>query len=228
MRPTEHCLHLFDLNKYREIQPVVKSIANRNVDCQQVIPLVTAAIEVVNLDDFEKYNDSDLKEVFIEDLQELLEVVQKGELLSWIDAKTYSKYELNRLIFLICCPKFQETKGFKVMSGAQVDYGNILYGTEICDLKFLEILDTLDSVEKIPIISEDTILYLFSREQLIEIDKRVLQDTVTLAGLSDDLSEKYSERKLVYLELYSNLKELINLAECNSSYTLLNEKTFAY
>jgi hypothetical protein len=228
MRPTEHYLHLLDLNRYREIQPVINSIANRDVDCQQVIPLVTAAIEVVNLDDFEKYNDPDVKEVFIEDLQELLEVLRKGELLSWIDAKTYSKHELNRLIFLICCPKFQETKGFKVRSGSQVDYGDILYGTEICDLKFLEILDTLDSVEKIPIISEDTILYVFSREQLIEIDKRVLQDTVTLTELSDELSEKYSEIRLVYLELYSNLKELVNLAERNSSYTLLDEKTFAY
>jgi hypothetical protein len=226
MNPCERYLRLFDLKKYREIQPVIDSIASRNVDCQQVIPLVREAMKVVESDDFEKYNDPDMKEVCDEEFGELLEVLGKEELLSWIDTNSCNIQTLRRLIFLICCPRFREVLFHGMDSGTTIGYIDILNEVEICPLDSLDWLGVFDSIEEIPVGDEETALYIYSRKQLIKIDKVVSQDIITLSELGGSLSKEFSDKRLAFLGFYNGFKKMIDLATHDPNYTILNEKSF--
>jgi hypothetical protein len=230
MNPCKRYLRLFDLKKYREIQPVIDSIANRNVDCQQVIPLVEAAIDLVNVGDFEKYNDLDMKEIYTEDLQDVLTILREGKLLSWIDTKEYSKEKIYRLILLICCPKYQIMEYFDIdSSGTTIEYEDVCYGPKICSLKFFDMLDSSDSnkiFEVVSIESAEIRLSIFSRNQLTEIDKMISQDIATLSQLDNNLSESHSIKRLSYLEFFNDFKELIGFTNLSSDYTIIDEKSY--
>jgi hypothetical protein len=69
---------IFDLHRYRKIQPVIESIKNNNSDKIQVILLIQEAINQTNTDIFNIYNknNNDLKEIYVDYLQSALKLVQ--------------------------------------------------------------------------------------------------------------------------------------------------------
>lgn len=232
----ESYLRLFDLSKYREIQLVIDSITSHDVDCQRVISLAKAAIEIVELVDCEKHNDYDMKEdcidekqITIEELEELLEVLRKEELLSWIYTNSCNIRVLRELVFFICCPGFQQSKVSDRDSDTTVGYTDILNGSEICSLECIDLIaitpSNIDSLEIIPIVDGETEIYIYSQKQLIEINKIVSQDIFTLSQLGDNLGEEHSEKKIFYLGFYSVLKKMIDYATYNPSYTIINERS---
>ncbi len=226
MNPCERYLRLFDLKKYREIQPVIDSIAYRNMDCQQVIPLVEAAWEISKLDEFVKYNDPDMREVCDEEFGKLLQVLQKKELLSWIDAHSSCLDALHRIVFLICCPKYRELLFDGEDAGTTIGYIDIITKIQICPLNSLDWIGILDSIERIPIGDEETSLHIYSRKQLIEMDKDVSHDLLILSQLDEGFSKEYADKRFVFLTFYNDFKEMIDLAMHNPYYTIFNENSF--
>jgi hypothetical protein len=76
---------VFDLHKYRTIQPVIESIKSKLSNKAQVISLIEEAINQTKTDIFSAYNKNDLKEIYLNYLQSALNLVQSGrtsELLS--------------------------------------------------------------------------------------------------------------------------------------------------
>jgi hypothetical protein len=226
VNPCERYLRLFNLKKYREIQPVIDSIAYRNVDCQQVIPLVEAAWEISKLDDFVKYNDPDMREVHDEDFGDLLKVLQKEELLSWLDAKSNRIQALRNVVFLICCPKYRESLFDGEDAGTTIGYIDTITEIQVCPLNSLDWIGILDSIERIPVGDVETSLHIYSRKQLMEMDRDVSLDLFTLSQLDEGSSKGYSDKRLAFLEFYNDFKKIINLAMCNPDYTILNENSF--
>jgi hypothetical protein len=225
MRVPDYKIMLFDFKKYREIQPIVESSADRNGDHQQMIPLVRAAIKNVEHDDFEKYNDPDEREHFLEDFQEMLDILQKKEFIPWIHDIT-NRYIFRQVIFLICCPDFQEFPSYNEESGTRIDYGGIFYGTKICDLDLIKVLENIEFEEEIPSLSGDTNLYLLSQEQITAIDKSIPQDILTLTRLENLLDYRQPILKEAYLKFYFNLKNLIDRVKSNNNYTLLSKRYY--
>jgi hypothetical protein len=226
MNPCERYLRLFDLKKYREIQPVIDSIAYRNVDCMQVIPLVKAAWEISKLDEFVKYNDSDMREVHDEEFGELLQVLRKKELLSWLDAKSNRIQTLRNVVFLICCPKYRESLFDGEDVGTTIGYIEILNKDEIYPLYSLDWIGLLDSIERIPVGDVETSVHIYSRKQLVEMDRDVSRDLLTLSQLDEGSSEEYSDKRLSFLAFYNDFKKMTDLAMCNPDYTILNQNSF--
>jgi hypothetical protein len=225
MRVPDYQIMLFDLKKYREIQPIVENAANQSGDYQPMIPLVRTAIKNVEHDDFEKYNDPDEREHFLEDFQKMLGVLQKKEFVPWIhDIRNRDIFQ--EVIFLICCPDFQELSTYNKKSGTRIDYGDILYGTKICDLDLIEVLENIESEGEISCLSSDTNLYVLSQEQITAIDKSVPQDILTLTQLENSLDYRQPIIKESYLEFYFNLKNLIDRVKSNNNYTLLSERYY--
>jgi hypothetical protein len=221
MDPGSHWLILFDLKKYRGIQPLIESVANRSIDYQQMILLVEEAIKIVEHDDFENYNDPDGRECFLEDFQEMLDVLQKKEFLSWFDERQ-NFYILRDVVFLICCPDFQELPAHNEESGTSVGCEDILYGSKICELDFIEVSYGFESGEMISALSDDTKIRILNQKQIAEIDKSIHQDIITLTRLENTLlNERHSVLRGIYLKFYLNLKSLINRVKSNNNYTLL-------
>jgi hypothetical protein len=218
-----HFLRLFDLKKYRNIQSIIESVANQSMDYQQVILLVKEAIKIVKHNDFEKYNDPDERECFLEDLQEILDVLQKKEFFSWFDDER-NTYILRNVALLICCPDFQESSTYNEESGTRIDYEDVLYGSKICELDFIEVSENFESGEIISVLSNETKIQILSQKQITEIDKSIHRDTITLIKLENSLlSERHSLLREIYLKFYFNLKNLIDRVKSNNNYTLLNE-----
>jgi hypothetical protein len=52
MSAPEYYLRLFDVKKYREIQPIIEGIVRHDVEADRVISLIKTAQQVVQTDDF--------------------------------------------------------------------------------------------------------------------------------------------------------------------------------
>jgi hypothetical protein len=76
-------IRVFDLDKYREIQPIVQSINNRSADPELVTSLIREAIDKTETDDFKKYNVDWIQEIYSDSLQSALKLVQSGRLSEW-------------------------------------------------------------------------------------------------------------------------------------------------
>jgi stress response protein SCP2 len=77
MSPPPRYLRLFDVQKYREIQPVIEGIDRRNADAEDVIFLLKAAKEVAETNDFIIYNDPDQDEGCPEEMQMSEDLLQR-------------------------------------------------------------------------------------------------------------------------------------------------------
>jgi hypothetical protein len=200
------------------------SIAYRRVDCKKVIPLAEEALEILEINDPEKYNDPESREIFIEDLEELLTVLREEKLLSWVDENSYSYFELQRLIFLLCCPKYQEIPD--VPDKSETIIGYLEHYTNCSsykfEFKFLDILSDLELYEDIKVGCHETSLKIFSREQLAVLDKAIDQDIDMLSNTEPTLDQLITNKKLYSLELYHDLKKMTSFAINNPNYTVLN------
>jgi hypothetical protein len=81
MSVPDRYIRLFDLAKYREIQPITDGTKQRNADSTGVINLIQRAMNVVQSSEFEKYNGRD--HIFMIELEDALEIMQEKSLSDW-------------------------------------------------------------------------------------------------------------------------------------------------
>lgn len=76
-------IRVFDLEKYREIQPIVESIYGKSADPDLVTALIRESIDKIKSDEFKKYHEEWIQERYSDSLQSALKLVQSGRLSEW-------------------------------------------------------------------------------------------------------------------------------------------------
>ncbi len=76
-------IRVFDLDKYREIQPIVGSIYNKSADPDLVASLIRESIDKIETDEFKKYHEEWIQESYSDSLESALKLVQSGRLSEW-------------------------------------------------------------------------------------------------------------------------------------------------
>jgi hypothetical protein len=229
-------LRVFDVEKYREIQPTIVGIVNRSADAEQVISLLKAAKNVTKTDDFRKYNGSNNADSDAQNIQKILDVIQISGISTWfdmLDRREYSGIEiLISLYSFICCPKYQsETDEEPFLSGMTIEYIDISFGKKICDLNLFNLIDCSylpDSshIERLPteMKGEGVTCAIFNRQQLALITETTKGDILTLSQLDCGSDKEKIKLKNQYLEFYNCFKSLLSLVNSHPEYTFLNEE----
>jgi hypothetical protein len=226
--PSRH-IRLFDVQKYREIQPVIEGIKNRDAKVEEVVPLLEAAKNIAETEDFIKYNGD---EIMAESsyLQNTILKIQTSGISSWFNALDKGQnrgYDITEIIFsFICCPDYQySTNRSTYTSGTTINYEDVYFSSNVCDLGLFDLLNSSDYAERLPTDLEEfwVISTIFSPAQLKEINRVVKQDNLNLSKLklSSDKSEYTWQKK--YLEFYTNFNFLLKRVNSHPKYTLLNE-----
>jgi hypothetical protein len=178
-------IRLFDLAKYREIQPITDRINERNVDLdpEKVIGLIKRAIDVAQSSDFKKYNSEFIVRSFISEIEEGLEVMQEGSILDW---DSHGTDKLNTIISLVCCPKYQflpvDSGDHKPDAFTVIDYTAFCYSNiEPFNRRLYKMLNDGRS-EILPSDNRDeAAAWVFTRQELTELAIMVKQDLADLS-----------------------------------------------
>jgi hypothetical protein len=228
-------IRLFDVEKYREIQPVIEGIKNRCAKAEDVIPVLEAARKIAETDDFIKYND-DETQIEAEYLQLIIDKIQVSGVSKWFDmldkGETPGRDILHQAYSFICCPKYQRTTlMMPFITGTTIEYGDVYHSYDVCDLGLFDLLDSSDYAERLPMDIEKfgIITTIFNRNELEEIDEVMEEDNFNLSKLelSSDRDEYRWQKE--YLEFYDNFNRLLEIVNSHPRYTLLNEdSTIAY
>lgn len=223
-------LRLFDIKKYREIQPTIEGIAKRSASAEQVISSLEAALDVAKSEDFRNHNSPNDPKIYTATFQDILDIVQKSGVSKWfamLDQKIYGGVDILQELFLfICCPKFQRsTDEAPVISDTTIEYEDFYYGLELCDLYLLEMLSFSYPGEKLPVEmkGEGIASSVFSQQQLKLLTEVAAEDTIVLSELECSSNED-RKRKKNYLKFYKSFNHLLKLANSRSVYTILNTK----
>jgi hypothetical protein len=249
MSASERYIRLFDLAKYREIQPITDGIKEKSADLKEVIGLLEKAINIVQSSEFKKHNGRD--GVLIIDLEEGLEITQEGSLINWLPPRGLDK--LNAIILSICCPRYQafpEYKEYKEAdAGTAINYA-VCYSHLDCFNRDLYEMLTNGRAEVLPNDINETAEWVFTRQELAELAVMVKQDLVTLSQpnftlymiikgnffirasasflTDEEIEAGYSifpaiELTSMFLKFYSELDCLLEEAIANPDYTIINE-----
>jgi hypothetical protein len=139
----EYYLRLFDVKKYREIQPIIENIVRRDAKADRVISLIKAAQQVVQTDDFKKYNSESLINSRNSNFREYLEMLKHSDISVWfkeLDLRNYIN-TLEPIVLSICCPKYQfstEDLRCEELSGTSINYYYLIGQSDIYDLELRE------------------------------------------------------------------------------------------
>ena len=230
--PTDCYLRLFDVDKYREIQPVIEGIVKRNIKTERVISVIRTAQNVITTDDFKKYNDEDDYDDYTGYFSGILEMLENNNISMWfkeLDTYTSSANSILRLIIVvICCPKYQwndyERQGEEI-SGTTVDYTNFYwsYGAYY-GLNLIELLNFSNiQFENFPFKLGDPAGF-YNRQQLTQLAEAAIDD-LNLLPRSETSSDEYHQNAIAkYLKFYDDLNFLLELANISGNYTILNEQ----
>jgi hypothetical protein len=112
MSPDPYFFRIFNLKKYREIEPAIIDILNSNVDAERLKVLLKEAINIIESDEFKKYNDKSMRfdyDVF----QSMMNLIDENRFKEWTDKKDdeweeyYPENVALHLVEILCCPKYQ-------------------------------------------------------------------------------------------------------------------------
>ncbi len=224
-----HYLRLFDLEKYREIQPIIEGIAKRDIklEVEQVISLVKAAASVLQTEDFKEYNDECLEDNILE-MDEILSSIEEGDILkmfAFLDKrKDPCVYDALRImVFLICCPKYQEEVAGREPeqnSGTTIEYSDIYWWRNHSEnLNVFRLLDYTgkESHYENILIESEGYVSIFNQQQIEELYQASIPDIPMIAefDISPDMREEY-------LKFYDDLNFLLKLANVQDKYTIVN------
>jgi hypothetical protein len=112
MTPPPYFFRVFDLSKYREIEPVIADILNSSVDAERMEILLKEAINIVEGDDFKKYNDESMRYEYGV-FQSMTNLINENRFEEWKEKKDdgwneyYPKNVALRFVEVLCCPKYQ-------------------------------------------------------------------------------------------------------------------------
>jgi hypothetical protein len=251
MSVPDRYIRLFDLAKYREIQPITDGIKEKNADLKEVIGLLERATNIVQGSEFKKYNGCD---IFITGLEDGLEMMQEGGLLNWLPPRGSDK--LNIIILSICCPRYQHAPEYKEYkkadAGTVINYVGCYSHLYYFNRDLYEML-TNGRAEFLPNDIGESAEWIFTRQELTELAVMVKQDLVTLSQPNftlymiidrtsfvrasasfmedEEVEAGYSifpatELTSMFLEFYSELDCLLEEAIANPDYTIINEIFF--
>jgi hypothetical protein len=222
-------LRLFDVEKYREIQFIIEGIKNRNAKVEDVIPLLETAKKIAETDDFIKYNDDEAR-TEAKCLQINMNTIQTSGILEWFcmldKGENLGRDILHRVYSFICCPKFQRTTFMEpFISGMTIQYEDVYFSRNVCDLGLFDLLDSSDYAERLPMEIKEfgIITTIFNQDELEEIAEILEEDNVNLSKLKLSSDKDEYKRQIEYLEFYDDFNRLLKLANSHPRYTLLNE-----
>jgi hypothetical protein len=252
MSVSERYVRLFDLAKYREIQPITDGIKEKSADPKKVIGLLEKAMNIVQSSEFKKHNGSD--GVLIIDLEEGLEIMQEGSLMNWLPPRGLDK--LNAIILSICCPRYQAFPQYKESKEADartaINYAGCYPHLYHVNRDLYEMLAN-GRAELLPNDIDESAEWIFTRQELAELAAMVKQNLVTLSQPNftlymiidrtsfvrasasfmedEEVEAGYSifpatELTSMFLEFYSELDCLLEEAIANPDYTIINEVSF--
>jgi hypothetical protein len=232
MSPPPRYLRLFDVQKYREIQPVIEGIDRRNADAEDVISLLQAAKEVTETNDFIIHTDPDQDEGYPEEMQKRIDLIQEFGVVAWFASLDRGEHFGSDVIFqlysYLCCPKYQRLAyGNLAISDMTVEYEMIYYGLEICDLYLPGLLSSKSlPVEILPkdMKDEGVTFSIISRDQFPELTKVAETDVFNLLQLDCNSNNDIIRIRGICLEIYKRFNHLLNAASLNTNYTLLMEE----
>jgi hypothetical protein len=230
MKILPRCIRLFDVQKYREIQPIIEGIANRDASEKDVIYLLKAAKEVAESNDFMMYNDPE--EGYPEEMQERIDLIQDFGIMTWynaLDRGNLGGYDaVCQLYSYLCCPKYQRSAYLDLaISDMTVEYEMICYGYYICDLYLPNLLSSdFSIVERLPRDPKsDDILSIFSREQFPELTRAAEIDILNLSQSDCDSKDHMIETRDECLTIYKRLNYLLDVVNSNPNYTFFMEES---
>jgi hypothetical protein len=228
-------IRLFDVEKYREIQPVIEGIKNRCAKAEDVIPVLEAARKIAETDDFIKYNDDKIGTA-ANYLQLTIAKIQVSGVSKWFDAldkgEIFGHDILHTVYRFICCPKYQRaTLMMPFVAGTTIEYGDVYHSYNVCDLGLFDLLDSSDYAERLPMDVKKfgIITTIFNQDELEEIAEVVEEDNFSLSKLEISSDREEYRWQKEYLEFYDNFNRLLEIVNSHPKYTLLNEdSTIAY
>jgi hypothetical protein len=112
MSQDPYFFRIFDLKKYREIEPVIIDILNSSVDAERLEVLLKEAINIIESDEFKKYNDKSMRFDF-DVFQSMINLINENRFEEWTDKKDdkwdefYPENVAIHLVEILCCPKYQ-------------------------------------------------------------------------------------------------------------------------
>jgi hypothetical protein len=224
------CIRLFDVQKYREIQPIVEGIANRDASEKDVISLLKAAKEVAESNDFIMYNDPDQDEGYPEEMQERINLIQDFGITTWynaLDQGDSGGYDaICQIYSYLCCPKYQMSAYLDLaISDMTVEYEMLCYGYYICDLYLPNLLSSdFSTVERLPRSPKsDYRLSIFDRKQFPELTRAAEIDNLNLS--QSDCKDHMIETRDRCLAIYKRLNYLFDIVNSNPNYTFFMEES---
>jgi hypothetical protein len=232
MSPPPRYLRLFDVQKYREIQPIIEGIDRRDADAEDVIALLRAAKKVTETNDFIIHTDPDHEEGYPEEMQKRIDLIQESGLAKWYNSLDRGEYFGSDVIFqlysYLCCPKYQRLAyGNLAISDMTVEYEMIYYGLGICNLYLPGLLSSKSlPVEILPkeIKDEGVTFSIISRDQFPELTEAAKTDIFNLLQLDCESNDYIIRNKDRCLEIYKRFNYLLNIASSHINYTLLMEE----
>jgi hypothetical protein len=235
MSSPEYYLRLFDLKKYREIQPIIEDIVRRDVTADRVISLIKAAQQVVQTDDFKKYNSESVVDSDNSLFCEYLKMIERDGILAWFEELDLRNYinTLEPIVLSICCPKYQfstEDLQGEELSGTSINYYYLIGQSDIYDLELRELLEFNNSIiERFPYDSYDcSEMGVFYNRQYLEELNRAVSEDIDLLSRSDVNLDRYSPQYHAsviadHLKIYDDFNFLLKLANLSEDYTLLRQ-----
>jgi hypothetical protein len=239
------CFRLFDIKKYRSIQPIIERIVDRQSNPSEAMFLVDEALKIAGTDEFSKYNcEGEYGNLSYRILERTKDCIQEGKLLEIPDIR--SDNMLQMIILVTCCPRFQLMTSIHVeeISDTHADYTD-LWGMNSLNEELALILDILrEDVYPLEIILEiDGIMGVFSKEQLAKIEPMVVKNIKTLADKKYDYLKKiYKDsgnrlggnpasmldvkKHINMLEFNNELYTVLKLANSHPDYTVLDEYNY--
>jgi hypothetical protein len=240
-----HYFRLFNIDKYRKIQPIVEKINEHKATVAEVTPLVDEALSIAGTDEFEKYNNEGEYGIYpYRVLERIQDLIQEGRLSELPDIE--SDDMLRTIILVICCPRYQEPSiHVKEISDTYADYTDISHYMYPFNEDLGYILDvnepSIYPLERIP--SNNGKMGLFNKDQLAKIQLIVSRNVIALSHKKYDYLKKIykkpagswdvdpskmadvrSHRDLV--SFHREFENVLKLACSQYYYTVINEYTF--
>jgi hypothetical protein len=236
MKNPPRYLRLFDMKKYREIQPIIESIDRRDADAEDVISLLQAAKEVAETNDFIIYNDPDQGDGYPEEMQKRIDLIQEFGIAAWFDSldrgEHFGSDVIVQIYSYICCPKYQESAyGDLAISDMTVEYEMIYYGLGICDLYLPGLLNSKSlPVEILPKDMKDQcdVFSIISRDQFSELTEAAEIDAFNLLQLDCESNSYMIRIRDKCLGIYKRFIHLLNVANSHTDYMLSMEEQTDY
>jgi hypothetical protein len=232
MSPPERYIRLFDLSKYREIQPVVdqineKNIYSGNIDFEKTISLIKMAMDIGESDEIRRYNRDN---PFASELRDGLEILQERRLEDWYLYGGEDK--LNAIISLICCPGYQfYTDNRETDSDTTVSYVECYPDLYELSIRLYELLDYGGSETLPSDIADAGAVWILTRQELAELAPIVKQNLAVLSHSPPQIKNSRKRGDFVrspevqteLMNFHSKFDRVLETAVSNPNYTVIKE-----